>query len=163
MVKTMSKEKYESDEGYEAFVAPLEEYMKKNPAKTDEQIDDYQYAQETINRGRRNAKRRIASFDSLYEEWNHLDFEGWPLKKLDDETTKEIAKDADSMDSINEKYWDKLPIKPVFKVKGVEYIDADGKSYAKRMNESFRKKLTILAKENGSLWKDQTHIKTREA
>ena len=163
MVKTMSKEKYESDEGYEAFVAPLEEYMKNNPAKTDEEIDDYQYAQETINRGRRNAKRRIASFDSLYDEWNHLNFEGWPLKKLDDETTKDIQQMADSMDKPNENYWNALPIKPTFKVKGKEYIDANGKSFAKRMNESFVKKLTVMAKENGSLWKDQSNIKTREA
>jgi len=159
----MSKEKYETDEGYEAFVAPLEEYMKKNKAKDAEMTDAYEYAVNTIKRGRKFANKRKRCFDSLYDEWNHLNFEGWPLKKLDDETTKEIQKMADDMDTPNEDYWNALPIKPTFKVKGKEYIDADGKSFAKRMNESLVKKWTVHAKENGSLWKSQDDIPTREA
>tara|TARA_B100001287_G_C22673166_1_gene526294 strand:+ start:1926 stop:2408 length:483 start_codon:yes stop_codon:yes gene_type:complete len=157
----MSKNKYETDEGYELFVAPLEAYMKENPAETEEDIDTYEYTQNTINRGRKFAKHRLTSFDTLYSEWHKMNFEGWPLKKLDDETTKQIKKDADSMDSMNEKYWNALPIKPTFKVKGKEYIDASGKSYAVRMNEKNIKNWTMQAKDNGSLWRDQSQIPKR--
>lgn len=159
----MSKDKYETDEGYELFVAPLEAYMKKNPAKDDEELDTYEYTENTINRGRKFPKHRITSFDTLYNEWNNQDFEGWPLKKLDDETTKDIQSMADSMNKPNVKFWDALPIKPIFKVKGKSFIDVDGENYAKRMNEKNVKNWTVQAKENGSLWKDQSSIKTKEA
>jgi hypothetical protein len=147
---TEKKTKYQNDEIYNKFIAPLKAWIVENENTDDEVIlDKIDLANYQMKRGE-TLRNREKIVKSLKLEFADQDFEGWKNVRLDKDVLKANTKNAKDNQMNHQIFFENSTLKPTFVEDGVRY-EHTLETYLKSKLESDERDGRRNFKETGNL------------
>ncbi len=147
---TEKKTKYQNDEIYNKFLAPLKAWIVENENSEDEVIlDKIDLAEYQMKRGE-SLRNREKIVKSLKLEFADNEFEGWRSVRLDKDVLKANSKQAKDNQVNHQIFFENSKLKPTFVEDGVRY-EHTLESYLKAKLEADERDGRRNFKETGNL------------
>ncbi len=150
MVKKEKASKYDKEETWKAFLAPLLAWLAKFKPKTPQDHDRVENANYQMKRGNNNPTARQNIVKSLKLEFDDLSFAEWKSVRMDKEILKAMKTGAKDNRQAHIAFHNSSLIKPTKSIDGVTYELTDSQ-YADLMEASDLRALKSRFKGTGSM------------